>query len=78
MKEVRLSFNKDSGLLLKEEFSAFGARQRVEIFYSDYKVSGGIPLAQRLVPRTDGHVNYRSLVEFKRVDRFDEKLFKKP
>lgn len=76
VEEVKLYFDKESGLMLKEEFEVH--QQRLEIFYTDYKVIGGIPVAQKLVHRTDGSVNYRSTVEFNVVDKLDAKLFEKP
>ncbi|MBI3408636.1 MAG: RNA polymerase sigma factor [Planctomycetes bacterium] len=76
VEEVRLYFDKASGLLLKEEFE--DRNQHIEIFCTDYKVFNDIPVAQKLVRRTDGSVNYRSTVEFNIVDKLDAKLFQKP
>jgi hypothetical protein len=75
VKEVRLYFDKESGLLLKEELND---PHHIEIFYSDYQVFNGIPVAQKLAQRTDGEVIYRSEVEFHPADRLDAKLFQKP
>jgi RNA polymerase sigma factor (sigma-70 family) len=74
--EVRLYFDKDSGLLVKEEWD----HQDIpyEIFYTDYKTVNGVAVARRLVHRGNGGVTYRSEVEFNSVDKLDAKLFQKP
>jgi RNA polymerase sigma factor (sigma-70 family) len=74
--EVRLYFDKDSNLLLKEEWDAHNLH--FEIFCAGYKMVNGVAVAQKLVQRTDGGVNYRSEVEFNVVDKLDAKLFQKP
>jgi RNA polymerase sigma factor (sigma-70 family) len=74
--EVRLYFDKDSGLLLKEEWNF--SDLHCELFYADYKRVDGIAVAQKLAQRTNGEVNYRSEVEFNIVDKLDAKLFRKP
>jgi hypothetical protein len=73
VKEVNLYFDKDNGLLLKEECRDQGSK--VELFYSDYKRVNGIPVAQKIVRRMDGGVNYRSEVEVSIVDKLNTKLF---
>jgi RNA polymerase sigma factor (sigma-70 family) len=74
--EVLLYFDKEKGLLLKEEWDYRDLH--CEIFYSDYKLINGIAVAQKVAQRTNGEVNYRSEVEFKIMDRLDAKLFQKP
>jgi len=74
--EVRLYFDKDSGLLLKEEWD-YGDSQ-FEHFFTGYKAFNGIPVAQKIVERTNGEVIYRSEVDFNIVDKLDGKLFRKP
>jgi hypothetical protein len=74
--EVRLYFDKDTGLLLKEEWD-YGSTP-FENFFTDYKVFNGIPVAQKIVQRTEGAVTYRTEVEFNIVDKLDANLFQKP
>jgi RNA polymerase sigma factor (sigma-70 family) len=74
--EVLLYFDKNSGLLLKQELD--DNQLHFEIFYTEYKTFNGIAVAQKRVHKTDGEVNYRSEVEFNIVDALDAKLFQKP
>jgi RNA polymerase sigma factor (sigma-70 family) len=74
--EVRLYFDKESNLLLKEEWDYQDIPY--EIFYTDYKMVNGVAVARKLVHRGNGGVTYRSEVEFNSVDKLDAKLFQKP
>jgi hypothetical protein len=74
--EVRLNFDKEKGLLLKEEWDFRDLH--CEVFHSDYKMFNGIAVAQKRVQRMNGVVNHRCEVEFKIVDKLDAKLFQKP
>lgn len=74
--DIQLYFDKDSCLLLKEEFTY--SNLNVEVFYSKYKTIDGIPIAQTRTQRANGDVNYRSEIEFKIEDKLDAKLFEKP
>jgi RNA polymerase sigma factor (sigma-70 family) len=86
LKEVKLYFDKDNGLLVKEEFQ-FKEKDEfqqdrvrtVELFYSNYKLFNGIPVAQKMIRRRDGQVTWRTeIVEFNVVDKLEAKLFQRP
>jgi outer membrane lipoprotein-sorting protein len=81
-RKVRLFFDKETGLLLKSEseFPAKGTtKEKVEIIYQDYRVSDGIPMAQRYVTTQDGNVASRTeVLEFTTAEGLDDKLFEKP
>ncbi len=75
--EVFLYFDKDSNLLLKEEWSKGG--KRYQIFCGDYKRVNGIAVARRLALQpADGPVFARGEVEFEVPDRVDARTFQKP
>jgi hypothetical protein len=75
--EIQLYFDKDSGLLLKEEFISH-TELSIEVFYSSYKEINGIPVAHKRIQRWNGEVNNRSEIEFKIEEKIDPKLFEKP
>jgi RNA polymerase sigma factor (sigma-70 family) len=75
--EVLLYFDKDSNLLLKEEWSTEGKRH--QLFCGDYKRINGIAVARKLALKlADGPVSARGEVEFEVPDRVDARLFQKP
>jgi RNA polymerase sigma factor (sigma-70 family) len=72
--ERKMYFDKETGLLLKEECAA----QELEIVYKDYKTLAGFPIAQKRIAKIVGHENETEVVDFKAVDKLDGKLFEKP
>jgi hypothetical protein len=95
MVDFKFIFAEDSGLLLKKEYlytrsEDSGAPQRaspddpkamkVEVFYEEYKESGGIryPSRTRTIFFEHNETAVREFTDFKIVDRFDEKTFAKP
>ncbi len=79
--KARLSFDKETGLLLKSEwdFPPDSSSGKGENLYLDYGVLAGIPIARHQVCKMDGKVAFRTeVLEFKTADRLDDKLFEKP
>ena len=74
--EVGLYFDRETHLLLKEQFQT--PNEKIETFHAHYKTVGGIAVAQKLTRRTNGEVNYRSEVEFRIEEKLADTLFEKP
>jgi outer membrane lipoprotein-sorting protein len=83
-REVRLFFDKDSGLLLKIERKAtdFLARETsytAETTFGDYRKTDGIQVAYKFAIRRDGklYAEYEN-TEVKFSEKLDDKLFTRP
>jgi RNA polymerase sigma factor (sigma-70 family) len=72
--ERKFYLDKETGLLLKEVCAA----QELEIVYKDYKMIGGIAVAQKRTAKIGGHESETEVVDFKAVEKLDAKLFEKP
>jgi hypothetical protein len=81
-REVRLSFDKDAGLLLKVEAQvkdARGKEVKQEIFYSDYKEADGVKRAMKVrIEREDKPFIELDVTEYKPLEKLDDKTFEKP
>jgi uncharacterized protein (TIGR03067 family) len=66
----KLYFDKETHLLLKQE----GGTYYSPIYFSDYKKSDGIPIAQQ---EKDGYFN-GVVTDFRVVEKFDAKVFEQP
>jgi outer membrane lipoprotein-sorting protein len=83
-RDVNLFFDKDSGLLVKNErtvkdFMAGGNEQTQETLYSDYKEVGGVKHAMKLVINRDGKKYVDSEISDLEVkDKIDAAQFEKP
>jgi RNA polymerase sigma factor (sigma-70 family) len=74
--ELKLYFDKETGLLLREEHPA----EDVVILYADYQRFDGVPVPRKTTQKLNkGTVTLEGeLLEFKAVDKFDAKVFEKP
>ncbi len=82
--DIKLFFDKKTGLLVKTERKAKAAEQgnqevNQETFLSEHKEVDGVKVATKVVIKRDGK-NYieAELSDLKFVDKLDEKLFSKP
>jgi hypothetical protein len=86
--DIKLYFDRDSGLLLKRESEQVqpappGEKHPPpiieEILYEDYKEVGGIKYPSKKTTLRDGKIiSEEEVTEFKIVEKFDEKTFAKP
>jgi outer membrane lipoprotein-sorting protein len=83
-REVRLFFDKDSGLLLKMErkatdFLARDTSYTAETTFGDYRKTDGIQVAYKFAIRRDGklYAEYEN-TEVKFSEKLDDKLFTRP
>jgi hypothetical protein len=92
--DVKLFFDKETGLLLKREHELSRTAPAgagvpagadapnsitVEILYEDYKESGGIKFPAKTTRLQGGQkISEEEVTEFKAVEKFDEKTFAKP
>jgi hypothetical protein len=89
-KDWKLYFDKDTGLLRKREYEVSRAvpagagedipkRILVEVLYEDYKETGGVKYPSKTTNISNGRgMSEVEIIEFKAVDKFDEKTFAKP
>jgi hypothetical protein len=81
--EVKLYFDKQSGLLVKSEHRAFSNEDKKEVnaenFYLDYKDMDGVQIPRHLVMHRDGKLFVDShVLEWSTADKLDSKLFDRP
>jgi len=86
--DIKLYFDRDTGLLLKrerEEVQPAPSGEKPpppiaeEILYENYKEVGGIKYPSKKTSRRDKQItSEEEVIEFKIVEKFDEKTFAKP
>ena len=81
-KEFKLSFDKESGLPVKEVARVLGFQDQefdMETTFSDYKDFGGIKKATKMEVKHDGE-KFQSMevTEFKVLDKVDAEAFAEP
>jgi hypothetical protein len=73
--ELKLFFDKETGLLLKEENNV----PDLEVVYSNYKQFDGVPVPQKTTREVNGKLMTETeLVAFRATDKIDAKLFERP
>jgi hypothetical protein len=83
-REVRLYFDKATGLLMRTEclvkdLDSGGREFVVETLYDDYRPVDGVQVAHRFTIRRDGRLYVQSqAVEVKVAEKLDERLFTRP
>jgi len=83
-RDVTLSFDKASGLLLRTEcvvkdLDSGGRELVVETLYDDYRPVDGVQVAHRFTIRRDGRLYVQSeAVEVKVAEKLDDRLFARP
>jgi hypothetical protein len=80
--EEKWFFDKETGLLIKTErtvVSTTGMKFVIETLYSDYKKIDGIMIALKETVKSNGAASGgREVVEFKVVDKLEDRLFQQP
>lgn len=82
-RDVKLYFDKESGLLVKSERKVkdpdTGKENTEEVLFSNYKEVSGIKIATRFTVKTAGKTSAEAeMTDIKPTDKLDAKLFEKP
>jgi hypothetical protein len=74
-RSLRLYFDKETNLLVRQD----NLSQASSIAYGDYKNFDGVPVARKMTQAANGKVvSETAVIDFRAVDKLDDKLFEQP